>query len=518
MSARGFVSLVGAGPGDPGLLTLAGRDRLAAADVVVYDRLVSIEVVKLGRAAAELVYAGKSPAGHTMSQDEINALLIEKARAGKRVVRLKGGDPFVFGRGGEEGLALAAAGIPFDVVPGVTSAVAAPAYAGVPVTHRGIASSFAVVTGHEDDEKEEASVDWPRLAKAVDTIVIMMGGAALESIARQLIEAGRDPLTPAVSVQWGTTAEQRSVSAPLGQIFATVREAGLGTPLLTVIGEVGRLRESLSWFESQPLFGKRVLVTRTREQSSDLSRLLRERGARPLEMAALELVAADEADIWSSIRTLGLGEYDWCVFTSVNGVEHFFRHMVGVGWDARVFKCLIAAIGQATAAALRQRSLAPDLVAAESTSEGLIEALNEWAQRTGVPASQALQGARFLYPRAADARDVLAEGLRGAGATVDEVILYETRAPRSVDRDVLDIIQRGDIDVVTFASSSAVRNLVTLLGPDFERLKTATVACIGPVTAATAREFGLRVKVEPSVHTIEALVEALRGHFEARQS
>jgi uroporphyrinogen III methyltransferase/synthase len=509
----GVVSLVGAGPGDPGLLTLAGRDRLVSADVVVYDRLVNPEILSHVRKGAELIFAGKSPAGHTLTQDEINDLLVAKAREGKRVVRLKGGDPFVFGRGGEEGLALAAAGIAFEVVPGVTSAIAAPAYAGVPVTHRGLASSFAVITGHEDDTKEEASVDWGRLATAVDTLVVLMGGAALESIAARLVEAGRDPATPCVSVQWGTTTEQRSVAAPLKGIYAAVREAALGTPLLTVIGEVARLHEDLSWFESLPLFGKTVLVTRTREQSSTLSRLLRARGARAVELPALELVPLDEGEAWAAARSLGMGDYTWCLFTSANAVELFWRAVVGTGWDARVFKCLVAAIGRATAEALRAHAIVPDLVATESTSEGLLEALVEWSRRSGVPAMPSLKGARFLYPRAADARDVLADGLRSQGATVDEVLLYEARVPQSPDRQILDIIRAGSIDAATFASSSSVRNLAALLGTDFARLREAAIACIGPVTAATAREHGLRVDVEPREQSIEALVEALCEHF-----
>jgi len=511
MSA-GFVSLVGAGPGDPGLLTLAGRDRLVRADVVVYDRLANPELLGHAREGAELLYAGKSPAGHTMTQDEINTLLVDRAASGKRVVRLKGGDPFVFGRGGEEGLALVAAGIDFEVVPGVTSAIAAPAFAGVPLTHRGVASSFAVVTGHEDDAKDAAGVDWARLAGSVDTLVVLMGAAALESIALQLIEAGLDPETPAVSVEWGTLPEQRSLAAPLRDIHRRVAEAGMGTPLLTVIGQVGRLREDLSWFESLPLFGKRVLVTRTREQASALSALLRERGARPLELPALEIVPLPDGDAWSAVKAMGLGDYDWCLFTSVNAVEHFWRSVIAVGWDARVFKCLVAAIGRATADALKAHSIVPDLLATESTSEGLLEALVEWARKTGVPAMTALQGSRFLYPRAADARDVLAAGLRNSGAEVDEVLLYEARVPARASESALDIMHDG-VDVVTFASSSAVRNLAELLGPEFARLRTATIACIGPVTAATARGYGLEVQVQPKVQTIEALVEALCDHY-----
>ncbi len=292
----GFVSLVGAGPGDPGLLTLSGRDRIAHADVVVYDRLIDPSLLDFAPDGAECVFAGKSPQRKAMTQDEINALLVKLGLEGKRVVRLKGGDPFVFGRGGEEALALVGAGVPFEVIPGVTSAVAAPAYAGVPVTHRGLASSFAVVTGHEDEDKPDASVDWRRLATAIDTIVVLMGGAALPGVARALIEGGRAADTPAVSIEWGTTTRQRSVAAPLGEIAATVREAGLGSPLLTVVGQVATLHDHLAWFESRPLFGKRVLVTRTRHQASALSDLLRREGAVPVELPALELAPVAKDD------------------------------------------------------------------------------------------------------------------------------------------------------------------------------------------------------------------------------
>jgi len=515
--SKGFVSLVGAGPGDPGLLTLAGRDRLERADVVVYDRLVNPEILGHARPGAEMVFAGKAPGKPTLTQEQINQLLVERGLSGKQVVRLKGGDPFVFGRGGEEGLALAAAGVPFEVVPGVTSAVAAPAYAGVPVSHRGLASSFAVVTGHEDDAKEDESVDWERLATAVDTLVVLMGGAALESIARRLIAGGREAATPAVSVEWGTTARQRSLQAPLGEIAARVREAGLGSPLLTVIGRVAALRDQLSWFESLPLFGKTVLVTRTREQASALSLLLRRAGARALELPALELAPLPDEDGRAAAHALGLGSYDWCVFTSANAVGFFWRCVEAVGWDARAFKCHIAAIGAATAAALREHSLVADVVARDSTSEGLLAAIEEWAAAAG-SRSFPVQRYRFLYPRAADGRDVLGQGLRGQGASVDEVLLYEARVPAAAPAEALDAIRAGTIDAVTFASSSSVRNLASLLGADFERLRGAVIACIGPITAATARELGLQVDVEPREQSVQALVDALAAHFAAARA
>jgi uroporphyrinogen III methyltransferase/synthase len=501
----GFVSLVGAGPGDPGLLTLAGRDRLAEAGVVVYDRLVNPALLEHAPAGAEVVYAGKAPDGHTLTQDAINDLLVEKARAGKRVVRLKGGDPFVFGRGGEEALALAAAGIAFDVVPGVTSAVAAPAYAGVPVTHRGLASSFAVITGHEDDSKDDARVDWSRLATSVDTLVILMGAAALPTIADALIAGGRRADTPAVSVEWGTLPSQRSVAAPLSEIAAAVREAGLGTPLLTVVGEVASLREHLSWFESRPLFGKRVLVTRTRHQASALAQLLRREGAVPVELATLELVpVASEAAVEAALQRLQTGSYGWCLLTSANAVDFVAAALDRSGRDARAFAaCRLGAIGEATAARLRAIGLRADVVAKQSTSEGLVEAL----------AGAGLPGQRVLVPRAEGGRSALIDGLRRLGAEVDELVLYESRPPAVPDAEALRLVRDGRIDAATFASSSSVRNLASLLGEDFARLRDVTVACIGPSTAATARELGLTVAVEPAEHSVPALVAALRDHF-----
>jgi len=505
----GFVSLVGAGPGDPGLLTLAGRERLAGAEVVVYDRLVNPALLGHAPAIAERVFAGKSLEGKVLTQDEINALLVEKAQAGKRVVRLKGGDPFVFGRGGEEALALAKAGVPFEVVPGVTSAVAAPAYAGVPVTHRGLASSFAVVTAHEDDEKEAASVDWRRLARSVDTVVVLMGSAGLASVAKALIKGGRSKETPCVSVEWGTMPEQRSVSAPLGRIAEAVRFGGLGSPLVTVIGGVAALRDHIAWFENRPLFGRRVLVTRTRDQASALSERLRLEGAVPVEIPANELVpVASDNVLEAALRGLESRAYAWCLFASTNAVDLLFAHLERTGRDARAFAgCRLAALGSATAAALAVRGLRADVTASEFTAAGLLDSL---------PAQ--LRDARVLLPRSGASGPELAEGLRRRGATLDDLILYDLRPAAAADPEAVQLLRDGKIDVVTFASSSSVRSLARLLGDDFAHLKRAVVACIGPVTAATARELGLEVQVEPAVHTIPALVEALKAHYAEKKA
>jgi uroporphyrinogen III methyltransferase/synthase len=500
----GFVSLVGGGPGDPGLITVAGRDRLTRCDVIVYDRLIDPVLLDYVPAKAERIFAGKSPESKALTQEEINDVLVQKGLAGKQVVRLKGGDPFVFGRGGEEALALAKAGVPFEVIPGITSAIAAPAYAGVPVTHRRVASSFAVVTGHEDEDKADSSVDWQSMATAVDTIVVLMGAAALPGVSRRLIEGGRASDTPAISVEWGTTTRQRSVSATLETLADNVRSSGLRNPLLTVIGGVASLREHLAWFENRPLFGKRVLVTRTRAQASALSDLLRHEGAVPVELPALELQpVATDGELETMARDLEAHKFDWCLFTSTNAIDHVMAYLDRTGRDVRVFAgCKLVALGSATAAALTAKGLRPDLTASEFTSAGIVAAM---------PLD--IGGQHVLLPRAEGGVDIGTELRAAKGAIIHNLTLYRSAAPASPDPEILQQIRGGEIDVATFASSSSIRNLAQLLGDDFEAIKHTLVASIGPVTTATAREYGLDVSVEPSTHTVPALVEALKAHF-----
>jgi uroporphyrinogen III methyltransferase/synthase len=507
-TAPGRVWLVGAGPGDPGLITVAGADALAQTEVVVYDRLVNPRLLDLVPKDAERVFAGKYPKHHTMTQDEINALLIDRARAGRRVVRLKGGDPFVFGRGGEEAQALADAGIPFEVVPGVTSPIAATAYAGIPVTHRGLASSVAFVTGHEDPTKDEASVDWSKLATAVDTLVLMMSIGQLRSIVERLIGAGRDPATPAAVVEWGTLPRQRTLTGKLADIAQQAGDAGIGSEAIVIVGEVVRLREALRWFESRPLFGLRVLVTRTREQASELSRALAAAGAEPVELPTIEIVPRyDETQLLAAVRRLHEAQYHWLIFTSANAAGIFFDFLWSQGLDARSAGASIAAIGPATADSLARRGLRADLVAEAYTAEGLLAAFESHGE---------LRGHRVLLPRAEGARSVLVEGLEAEGATVDEVTLYAAEVPKDVSAEGLLRLRTGEIDVVTFASSSAVRNLVEMLAGDLEPLLRARIACIGPITAATAEELlGRPPDVVASEHTIAGLVRALEeavGH------
>ncbi len=534
----GKVWLVGAGPGDPGLITVAGLERLREADVIVYDRLVSPRLLEHpDLVGAELIYMGKVAGEGHHDQSKINDLLIEKARLGKRVVRLKGGDPFVFGRGGEEAEALRAAGVPFAVVPGVTSATAVPAYAGIPVSHRGLAATFAVVTGHEDPDKGDPAIDWERLATAVDTLVLLMGVKTLPETVDRLIAGGRSPQTPVAVIRWGTTPDQRTVTGNLGDIVQRVRTAKLQPPAITVVGEVVRLRETLAWFEDRPLFGKRVLITRTRRQASTLARLLADEGAVPIELPAIEIEpAADEAATEAALSGLRAGVYGWVVFTSANAVELFFGLMRERGLDARAYAgAKAAAIGPATAEALAERGIVADAVPEEYIAEGVVEALKPHLR----------SGDRVLVPRAEGARPELIEGLSALGGQVDEVTLYRAAVPKEAPAEALSLLRDGGIDIVTFTSSSTVRNLAALLGDDFhvilsgkdavarkvlpsrrnleggeggvatdERGRTTArgplVACIGPITADTARELGLRVDVVASEHTVPGLVQALR--------
>jgi len=520
--STGIVYLVGAGPGDPGLITVAGLDRLREADVIVYDRLASDRLLGHARGDAELIYVGKIPAhgagatGVPHDQEAINQTLVDKAREGRRVVRLKGGDPFVFGRGGEEAEALRAAGIPFEIVPGVTSAVAVPAYAGIPVTHRGVAASFAVITGHEaspDAGEPESAIDWPHLATAVDTLVFLMGVKNLGDIVANLIANGWPDTTPVAVIRWGTTPEQRTVTGTLADIAGRVAEAGLTPPAITVVGEVVRLRETLSWFENRPLFGKRVLITRTRRQASNLARLLAAQGAVPVELPAIKIEpVADAAPLSAAIDRLRDGGYAWCGFTSANAVELAFGHLAERGLDARTFGgTRVFAIGPATADALRAHGITADVVPEEYVAEAVVEAMRPHLS----------EGEAVLLPRAESARAELVTGLESLGTAVDEIIVYRAAVPAEPDPEALAAIREGRIDIVTFTSSSTVRNLVAILGPDAAALKGESrplIACIGPITAEAARENGLAVNVMASEYTVEGLVEALVAHLTGQEA
>jgi uroporphyrinogen III methyltransferase/synthase len=505
----GKVFLIGGGPGDPGLFTLRGRAILSRADVVVYDFLANEALLEHARPGAEIVFMGKRGGGATRPQADIDALLIARAREGKTVARLKGGDPLLFGRGGEEALALVEAGIPFEIVPGIASALAAPAYAGIPVTHRDLASSVAFVAGHEDPSKGESAIDWARLAPRTGTLVFLMATARLEAIAEALIANGRTAETPAAVIRWGTRPSQRTVSAPLGKIAREARAAGIEPPTVLVVGEVSALRAKLRWFEAKPLFGKRILVTRAREQAGGLVERLREEGAEVIPFPVIAF--GDPPDGGPLDRAIGnLAAYDGVLFTSANAVERFFARMDARGLDARALSGrILGAIGPETAAALARHGVRADVVPDAYVAEGLAAAL---AGRV------ALAGKRFLLPRARDAREALPEALERAGARCDVVEAYRTVTPEGAGARLGALL--GEVDVVTFTSSSTVRNFLSLLpsGQAHALLRGKVVACIGPITARTALDAGIKADIVAPAFTADELARAIVAwHAEERR-
>lgn len=498
---KGFVYLVGAGPGDPKLITLKGLECIQRADVIVYDRLASPKLLTYARREAELIFAGKEPDKHAFKQREINELLVQKALAGKIVTRLKGGDPFVFGRGGEEAEALVEHGIGFEIVPGITSAIAVPAYAGIPVTHRELSASLAIVTGNEDPTKENSQLNWERLATATGTLVILMGMANLPLIVEKLLAHGRPPQTPVAIIRWGTRPEQMTVTATLADIVEAAKRAGVRHPATIVVGEVVSMREKLRWFENRPLFGQRIVVTRSREQASMLTTELEELGAEVWEFPAIEI--ADPVDFAPLDRAIEkLSEYDYIIFTSVNGVERFFRRLWELGRDVRDLAGIeIIAIGPKTREKIEQRGIRCAFIPEEYRAEGILEVLK----------TREMAGKKVLLPRADIARKVLPQELRNLGAVVKEVDVYRT-IPGSANRDALRrLLEEKAINWVTFTSSSTVRNFVQLIGEDYQKLLASVkLASIGPITSATARELGLEVAVEATEYTIDGLVTAIK--------
>ena len=498
-----MIYLVGSGPGDPDLVTVKGVERLKEADTVVYDRLAPQSLLKHAKPGAELIYVGKKPGNPSMPQERINALLVELGRAGRTVVRLKGGDPYVFGRGGEEAMALFEAGIPFEVVPGVTSGIAAPAYAGIPVTHRGVSASVTFVTGHEDPTKDRSDVDWNRVANGADTLVLYMGVGRLREISSGLISAGRSTDTPVAVIRWGTVSEQHTVTGTLEDIAARVAEAKLKPPAITVVGEVVSLREAgLDWYERRPLFGRRVVVTRARAQAGELSAKLKGLGAEVLEFPTIEILPPEDFEpLDAAIRALD--SFSWLIFTSVNGVESFVRRLAHNGLDLRAVprNARIAAIGPATAQRMRDLGLRVDVVPREFRAEALIEEVTGYS----------LTGQKILIPRARVAREILPERLREAGAEVVVPPAYES-VPSLEKRDELaKRLQDEEVACVTFTASSTVENFVRAFGAkEAARLLAETrVACIGPITAGTARKHGIRVDARAREYTIDGLIEAV---------
>jgi uroporphyrinogen III methyltransferase/synthase len=497
----GTVYLIGAGPGDPGLLTVRGLHTLQAADVIIYDYLVDPAIVRQGRADAEYIYVGKQAGQHTLEQDEINDLLVRHARAGRVVARLKGGDPFVFGRGGEEAERLAAEGIPWEVVPGISSAIAAPAYAGIPVTQRGMAAAFTVVTGHEDPTKEISDIDWASLGAGTGTLIFLMGVGNLTSIAERLIAHGRAPATPVAVIRWGTTPRQEVVSGTLADIAERVCAVGLKPPAVTLVGPVAALRERLAWFDRRPLWGKRVIITRASEQAPELAERLAALGAQTTTLATIQIAPADPAPLDAAVRAVSAGMYQWVIFTSVNGVAAYAERLAALDLDARALAARVGAIGPATAAALRARGIRPDFVPTEYVAEAVAEQIGDIAEQS------------ILLPRADIARPALAELLRAKGAWVHELAAYRTIAPPLDPAAVIQALHEPRPDAITFTSSSTVRGFVSALGgrDPATALAGIVVACIGPITAATAREYGITPEVVATEYTMDGLVAALQA-------
>jgi len=502
MAEKGIVYIVGAGPGDAGLITLKGVRCIARADVIVYDHLVNEEILVHAKPGARLVYAGKEGGDHTLVQDEINRILVEEARQGRVVARVKGGDPYIFGRGGEEALVVAAAGLPFEVVPGVSSAVAVPAYAGISLTQRGYTSTLAFVTGHEDPTKGQSDIDWKALA-GIGTLVFLMGVKNLHLIVASLVENGKRPETPVALIRWGTTPDQQTLTGTLGTIVELARERKFKPPAIFVVGEVVSLREKLSWFENRPLFGRGVIITRPEAQAESFAALLEERGARVVHFPVIRIA---EPEDWSGLdRALdNLSAYAWIVFTSANGVRYFFERLRERGGDVRDLRGIrIATIGPASAAAVEGRGIRVDIVPEEYISEGVVKAFEKVD----------LKGVRVLLPRAAEARDVIPEGLAAMGATVDVVTAYRTVRSEKTREELEAIFAEGKADVVTFTSPSTVRHFLDILGGVEALPASLKVACIGPITAAAARKAGLPIHIHQQEYTIPGMVTAIEAHF-----
>lgn len=511
MSERksGLVYLVGSGPGDPDLMTLAGKRAIERADVLVYDYLANPIFLSWVRADCEKIYVGKKGGSKTnISQEEISAIIVEKAKAGRIVTRLKGGDPMVFGRGGEEAQELAAAGIRFEIIPGITSGIAGPAYAGIPVTHREHCSQVTLLTGHDAAGREETQVTWDRLAEGTGTIIVYMGVKKLRENAAALIRGGRPGDTPCALIQWGTYPRQRTLVSTLDAIADTAEAQGFGAPCIFVCGTVVSLREQLNWFESRPLFGKSVLVTRARAQASQVQQDLLDLGAEPVPFPTIEI---HEPESWAIADTAigGLSAYDWVIFTSTNGVDRFFSRLRKQGGDVRdLHGARVAAIGSATAAALEERGLRVDVVPREFDAEGLVEHFR----------GEEMKGKKVLIPRAAEAREVLPDSLREMGAEVTVAPVYRSVLPGEGGEEIRERIVAGNLDLITFASSSTVKNFFELVGRELAPTinRNCAVACIGPITAETAKEFGLEVHIQPAEYTIPALIDAVMAWYADR--
>jgi len=489
------VYLVGAGPGDLRLITLRGFELIQKADVIIYDYLVNKDLLSYSRSEAELIYAGKQASRHELPQYDINSLLVEKAKKGGIIVRLKGGDPFIFGRGGEEAEFLYEHGIDFEIVPGVTSAISAPAYSGIPLTHRNYASTVAFITGHEDDKKGQSTIKWDELAKGPDTLVLLMGIKNLKEIKEKLIKGGRNPQTPSCIIQWGTLPEQKVVTGPLQEIDTLAKKEGIKPPGIIIVGEVVNLRKKLKWFENKPLFGRKIAVTRAPHQSIKLGGLLTEKGAQVMYLPTIEIIPIEPNEpLVKSIHSIE--KYCCIIFTSVNGISVFFDNLFRCGKDIRALHGIkILPIGEATASLLKSKGIVPDFLPEKFISEGIIDVLK----------SMEIKDKQFLHPRAEEARDVIVEYIGNQGGLCDVIPIYKTALPKS------PALLTEKPDIVTFTSSSTVNNFIKLYGKNV--LQNTLIASIGPITTETLKNHTIDVHIEAERYNINGLVKAIESYF-----
>jgi uroporphyrinogen III methyltransferase/synthase len=502
MHKKGKVYLIGAGPGDPGLITVKGLKCLGEAEVIIYDYLVNPELLRHARRDSRLLYVGKKGGEHSITQTELNKLIVDEASKGLVVARLKGGDPFIFGRGGEEAEVLAGAGIDFEVVPGVTSAIAVPAYAGIPLTHRTYTSTVLFVTGHEDPDKEQSDIDWKGFS-GIGTLVFLMGVKNLPSIIENLITGGKDSQTPAALIRWGTTPDQQTITGTLKDIEKKAEEANFLPPSIFVVGGVVNLRDTLGWFETKPLFGKGVVITRPLEQAHDFIELLATEGARPILFPTIRI---EPPLYWTGLDGAvdNLEMYSWIIFTSANGVRFFLRRLREKERDIRELKDIaICSIGPATAALLKKMGIHVEMVPNEYSSEGVINAFSNID----------VSGKKILLPRAEIARDVIPEELTRLGAQVDVVTAYRTVQSNANKAELQAHLDKGHVDMITFTSPSTVANFVNIMDKEFKLPEKVKVACIGPVTAAAARKNGFRIDIMQNEYTIQGLVAAMKEFY-----
>ncbi|MEN8210930.1 MAG: uroporphyrinogen-III C-methyltransferase [Thermodesulfobacteriota bacterium] len=508
MDKTGKVYLIGAGPGDPGLLTIKAKECIENADVVVYDYLASPFLLDYAKKDAQIIYVGKKGGDHTLSQDGINQLLVDKAKLGLNIARLKGGDPFVFGRGGEEAQKLLSYNVPYEVIPGVTSAVAAPAYAGIPVTHRDHTSFVSFITGHENPDKKESSMQWDVYAKSNATLVFLMGVKNLANIAKNLINNGKSSDTPVALVRWGTTARQQTVTGTLETIVEKVKKAKLKSPAIIIIGHVVSLRGELAWFDKRPLFGKKIVITRARAQASSLVSKLTKLGAQCIEIPTIKIAPPEDiSPLKKSIENID--NYDWLVFTSVNGVKFFFDTLFDMGKDVRTLGHLkLACIGPITKERLCDYGIISDILPETYRAESVIKAFSNIE----------LKDKKILLPRAKKARTILPEELTRMGAKVDEVVAYETLLDIDKKEELITLLQNNEIDAVTFTSSSTVSNFISLLDSEDSRklLKKVVAASIGPITSETAISLDIKPEIEAKEYTIQGLVDSLLAYYESK--